>query len=147
MIPLDVESFLTASEEQDIVDAIKLAEKNTSGEIRVHIENTCNAHLEERALEVFSVLKMHNTKNRNGVLIYVAVDDHKFSIYGDQGINKVVPNKFWDETKDIIQKHFRNGNFKQGLVDGIIHAGEQLKAHFPIEDDDTNELTNTISKG
>ena len=113
---LDVESFLTASEEQDIVDAIKLAEKNTSGELRVHIENTCNAHLEERALEVFSVLKMHNTKNRNGVLIYVAVDDHKFSIYGDQGINKVVPDNFWGETKDIIQKHFRNGNFKQGLV-------------------------------
>ena len=147
MIPLDVESFLTANEEQDIVDAIKLAEKNTSGELRVHIENTCNAHLEERALEVFSVLKMHNTKNRNGVLIYVAVDDHKFSIYGDQGINKVVPDNFWGETKDIIQKHFRNGNFKQGLVDGIIHAGEALKAHFPIEDDDTNELTNTISKG
>ena len=67
---------------------------------------------------------MHNTKNRNGVLIYVAVDDHKFSIYGDQGINKVVPNNFWDETKDIIQNHFRNSNFKQGLVDGIIHAGE-----------------------
>ena len=85
-MPLDVESFLTANEEQDIVDAIKLAEKNTSGEIRVHIENTSKNHVEERALEVFSVLKMHNTKNRNGVLIYVAVDDHKFSIYGDEAV-------------------------------------------------------------
>jgi len=143
----DVERFLTTIEEQEIVEAIRLAENHTSGEIRVHIENTCNADLETRALEVFSILKMNNTKNRNGVLIYVAVCDHKFGIYGDKGINEVVPNNFWTDTKTKIETHFKNGNFKQGLVDGIIHAGHQLKAHFPIEDNDKDELTNTISKG
>ncbi|AUC75428.1 TPM domain-containing protein [Olleya sp. Bg11-27] len=142
-----VESFLTTIEEQAIVDAICVAEDHTSGEIRVHIEKTCNADLESRALEVFSYLKMDNTRDRNGVLIYVAVDDHKFGIYGDEGINKLVPKTFWDDTKTIIENHFKSGHFKQGLVDGILHAGQQLKTHFPIKDDDTNELSNTISKG
>ena len=76
----DVEAFLTTIEEQEIVEAIRIAEKNTSGEIRVHLENTCNTPIELRALEVFSLLKMNNTKQRNGVLIYVAVMDHKFCI-------------------------------------------------------------------
>ncbi|WGD33667.1 TPM domain-containing protein [Olleya sp. YS] len=147
MIPEDVESFLTAIEEQEIVEAIRVAEDHTSGEIRIHIENTCNANVEARALEVFSVLKMHNTRDRNGVLIYVAVNDHKFGIYGDEGINKVVPKNFWDDTKSIIEAHFKNGAFKQGLVDGVLHAGQQLKAHFPVDDFNTNELSNTISKG
>ncbi|WP_028289594.1 TPM domain-containing protein [Olleya sp. ITB9] len=143
----NVESFLSTIEEQEIVAAIRTAEDTTSGEIRVHIENTCNDMLEQRALEVFSVLKMDNTVDRNGVLIYVAVNDHKFSIYGDQGINKLVPDHFWDDTKTVIQNHFKNGQFKQGLVDGILHAGEQLKTHFPIKANDINELPNTISKG
>lgn len=147
MIPEDVESFLSTTEEQEIVEAIRIAEDHTSGEIRVHIENTCNDNLEGRALQVFSVLKMHNTKDRNGVLIYVAVNDHKFGIYGDKGINNLVAKNFWDNTKLIIQNHFKNGQFKQGLVDGILHAGQQLKKHFPVQDNDTNQLTNTISKG
>jgi uncharacterized membrane protein len=142
-----VESFLTTIEEQEIIEAIRLAEDETSGEIRVHIERTCNDNVEACALQVFSVLKMNNTKHRNGVLIYVAVDDHKFSIYGDEGINKVVPKTFWDDTKTVIETHFKNANFKQGLVDGILHAGQQLKKHFPVEDNNTNELSNTISKG
>ena len=142
-----VEAFLTTIQEQEIVEAIRLAEDHTSGEIRVHIENTCNANVETRALEVFSILKMNNTKNRNGVLFYVAVCDHKFGIYGDEGINKLVPKDFWNDTKTIIENHFKTGNFKQGLVDGVLHAGKQLKAHFPFEDNDKDELTNTISKG
>ncbi|MGB6268312.1 MAG: TPM domain-containing protein [Olleya sp.] len=144
---LDVESFLTTIEEQEIVEAIRVAEDHTSGEIRVHIENTCNANVEARALEVFSILKMYNTKDRNGVLIYVAVNDHKFGVYGDEGINNVVPKNFWDDTKTVIESHFKTGNFKQGLVDGVLQAGHQLKAHFPIEDFDRDELSNTISKG
>ncbi|RAJ15201.1 TPM domain-containing protein [Olleya aquimaris] len=147
MVSPDVESFLTAKEEQEIIEAIRVAEDHTSGEIRIHIEDTCKGHLEERALQVFSILKMHNTRDSNGVLIYVAVNDHKFSIYGDECINKVVPNNFWDETKSIIESHFKNGAFKQGLVEGVLHAGQQLKAHFPVDDFNTNELSNTISKG
>ena len=142
-----VEEFLTKDEEQEIIEAIRIAEKNTSGEIRVHIEATTDKDHFERALEVFNLLKMFNTKDENGVLIYVAVEDHKFVIYGDKGINNVVDKDFWDSTKNIMQNHFKNADFKQGLVDGILKAGEELKAHFPWSIDDENELSNEISKG
>jgi len=142
-----IEDFLTTIEEQEVVEAIRLAEKNTSGEIRVHIENTFEGDIEQRTLEVFSILKMHNTKQRNSVLIYVAVQNKAFAIYGDQGINHVVASDFWNHTETVIENHFKSGDFKQGLVDGVLHAGEQLKQHFPISDLDSNELTNQISKG
>ena len=141
------EDFLTPEEEKEIVQAIALAEKNTSGEIRVHIE----AHTEkpplERAQEVFHALGMDNTEAHNGVLFYVGVQDHTFAIIGDQGIDKVVEDDFWDCTKDIVIEHFKNKRFKQGLVEGILRAGERLKHYFPFESDDTNELSNEISKG
>lgn len=142
-----IEDFLTTEEEQEIVEAIRLAELNTSGEIRVHIEKTSNGDATERALEVFHLLKMENTKQQNAVLIYVAVNDKTFVIYGDEGINKVVSSDFWDSTKDVIQSHFKLGDFKQGLVEGILKSGEQLKKYFPYSNLDTNELTNVISKG
>ncbi|WP_452221405.1 TPM domain-containing protein [Lacinutrix salivirga] len=142
-----VEDFLSTIEEQEIVAAINLAEQNTSGEIRVHIEHTSKGKVDKRALEVFSILKMHNTKQSNGVLIYIAVDDKTFAIYGDKGINTVVPNDFWDSTKNEIQTQFKKGNFKQGIVDGVLKIGQQLKTYFPWNPDDTNELSNTISKG
>ena len=141
-----VEDFLTAKEEQEIVQAILDAEKNTSGEIRVHIEaHTRNDHF-NRAKEVFHLLKMDNTKEENGVLIYVAVNDKKFAIYGDRGIDKVVPKNFWDTTRDAIQAHFKNSDFKQGLIDGILKAGKELEEHFPWKHGDANELSNEISK-
>jgi uncharacterized membrane protein len=142
-----IEEFLTANEEQDIVEAIRLAELNTSGEIRVHIENTSKGDVHARALELFYTLKMDNTKLQNGVLIYLAVEDRTFAIYGDKGINNVVGNTFWDSTKNAMQSHFKQGNFKQGLIEGILKSGEQLKKYFPYSDLDTNELTNEISKG
>ena len=142
-----VEAFLTSEEEQDIVEAIRLAELNTSGEIRVHIENTSKGDATHRALEVFHYLKMDNTKLQNGVLIYVAIDDKTFVIYGDEGINKVVPKNFWDSTKDVMQSHFKSGNFKQGIIEGIQKAGEQLESFFPWKHDDIDELSNEISKG
>lgn len=142
-----VEDFLTADEEREIVDAIRLAETNTSGEIRVHIERTTSIAAYDRALEVFHLLKMDNTKLQNGVLIYVAVDDHSFVICGDKGIDTVVPDDFWDCTRDAMQQQFKQGNFKQGLVDGIARAGQQLQQYFPWEHDDTDELSNEISKG
>ena len=142
-----VEDFLTKEEEQEIIAAIRTAESNTSGEIRVHIEKSAKTDAFNRALEVFHLLKMDNTKEQNGVLIYVAVEDHKFVIYGDQGINNVVPKDFWNNTKDIMQTHFKAGDFKQGLIDGILNAGKELEAHFPWNHDDVNELSDDISKG
>lgn len=142
-----VEEFLSAKEEEEVVEAIRMAEKATSGEIRVHIEKS-HGELDifERAMEVFHLLKMDNTKQENGVLIYVAIDDRDFVIYGDKGINEVVPTDFWESTKDAIVAQFKAGNYKQGLIDGILKAGEQLNKHFPWSEDNTNELSNTISR-
>ncbi|UFH47759.1 TPM domain-containing protein [Flavobacterium galactosidilyticum] len=142
-----VEDFLTKEEEQQIVAAICMAEKNTSGEIRVHLEKTTSLDPYDRALEVFHELKMDETELQNGVLIYVAVKDRNFVICGDKGINDLVTYEFWNSTRDVIVSHFKNGNFKQGLIDGITKAGEQLKKYFPYLEGDTNELSNEISKG
>lgn len=142
-----VEDFLTKAEEQEIIAAIGKAEKNTSGEIRVHIEKETSIAAIDRAMEVFRNLNMGNTREQNGVIIYVAVKSHQFAIYGDKGINDKVSDDFWDCTKEVMASHFKNGNFKQGLIDGILSAGEQLKKHFPYQDNDTDELSNEISKG
>lgn len=142
-----VEEFLTAKEEEEIINAIVEAEKNTSGEIRVHIESSAKIDHFSRAQQLFHFLKMDNTKEGNGVLIYVAVDDRKFVIYGGEGIDKVVPKGFWDATKDAIAGHFKKGNFKQGIVEGILMAGKELEAHFPWDHNDVNELNDAISKG
>jgi uncharacterized membrane protein len=142
-----IEKFLSSTEEHAIVEAIRLAEHHTSGEIRVHIEKNSKDDTEHRALEVFHSLKMDNTRLRNAVLIYVAVEDKTFAIYGDKGINTIVSDNFWDDTKEEILFHFKKGDFKQGLIEGITKAGAALKSYFPYTDDDTNELTNEISKG
>ena len=123
-----------------------MAEKNTSGEIRVHLEKKTSLEPIERAREVFQLLKMEQTKDRNGVLIYIAVKSKKFAIFGDDGINAKVATDFWNCTKDIILEHLKAGNNKLALIKGIENAGNQLKKHFPFEDDDTNELPNEITK-
>ena len=140
-----VENFLTKTEEDEIVDAIRQAERRTSGEIRVHLEHTSDLPPFERAKTLFAELKMHNTKAENGVLIYVAVNDKKFAICGDRGIHQKVPDDFWESTKELIQSHFKRGQFKQGLISGIESAGEQLRKFFPWETDDRNELSDEIS--
>ncbi|MEM1337908.1 MAG: TPM domain-containing protein [Bacteroidota bacterium] len=143
----EVEDFLAPHEEQEIVNAILEAEKNTSGEIRVHIEAVAKIDHFSRAQQVFHFLKMDNTKDENGVLIYVAVHDHKFVIYGDRGIDRVVPRGFWDSTRDVIQEHFKKGDFKTGIIQGILKAGKELETHFPWYHGDTNELSDEVSKG
>lgn len=135
-------------EEQLILSAIKAAENNTSGEIRLHIEPRCKTDdTYERAIDLFEELGMTETKDRNGVLIYMAIDDKKFAIIGDEGINDVVPENFWNNTKDLMIEQFKQGKIAQGLVVGIHDAGEQLKAFFPFQKDDTNELPDDISYG
>ena len=139
--------FFTQSQKESIQSAIANAELNTSGEIRVHIDNKCAVAPVEKAIEVFEKLKMHETELRNGVLIYVAVQDHKLAIVGDQGINDAVAHNFWDEIKNNLIESFKKGLYAEGLSDGINAAGMQLKAHFPYQSDDTNELSNEISFG
>ena len=141
------EDFLTPEEEQEIVRAIAEAESNTSGEIRVHLEEHTEKPPFERAKEVFLSLKMHETEKRNGVLFYVGVTDHSFVILGDEGINQVVEADFWECTKDIVIENFKNKAYKKGLVEGILRAGERLKTYFPFHHEDNNELSNEISKG
>ncbi len=141
-----VEKFLSEEEEQEIVTAILEAERNTSGEIRVHIESHTRLDHFERAKAVFHLLKMDNTKDENGVLIYVAVNDRKFVIFGDKGIDKVVPNTFWNTTRDTIAAQFKKGNYKKGIIEGILSAGRELETHFPWNHGDINELSNEVSK-
>jgi len=142
-----VEDFLTSAEEQEIIQAIFTAENETSGEIRVHIEKGDDVDAFKRAQEVFHFLKMDNTQERNAVLIYVAVNHKQFVIYGDKGIDEVVPQNFWEATKNNMQTHFKTGSYKQGLVVGILQAGKELSAHFPWKHGEVNELPNEISKG
>ena len=142
-----VEEFLTAEQEQVLVAAIKDAENNTSGEIRVHIEKTTNEPPMERALEVFRFLKMDETALRNGVLFYVAVESKKFAIIGDEGINNVVPTNFWDAEKELVISYFKKGDFSTGLELAILEVGKNLKKYFPYQSDDLNELSDEISKG
>ena len=142
-----VEDFLSAADEREIVQAILSAEKKTSGEIRVHIESHTQLNHFDRAKEVFYLLKMDNTKDENGVIIYVAVNDRKFAIYGDRGIDKVVPKDFWNTTKDAIAAQFKQADYKAGILDGVRMAGKELETYFPWNRGDTNELSNEISKG
>ncbi|MDQ7917548.1 TPM domain-containing protein [Mesonia sp. MT50] len=140
-------NLITPEDEKEIVSAIQEAEKNTSGEIRVHIEKECKEDVFSRAKNVFEYLKMHETELKNGVLFYVSTIDRRFYILGDQGINKVVTDDFWESTKEVVIAHFKKEQFKQGLVEGILKAGEQLKKFFPYATDDINELSDEISRG
>ena len=143
----NLEDFLTLEQEQAIVQVIRTVERNTSGEIRVHLEKDTSTDTLQRAVEVFHILEMNETEQRNGVLFYVAVIGKKFAIYGDEGINAVVPQNFWQEIKAIMQEYFVQGNFSQGLIEGILKAGEELKRYFPYLQTDRNELSDEISKG
>lgn len=143
---MQVENFLNDEQEQQVVDAICQAELKTSGEIRVHLEKNLKKDPMERAEEVFFLLGMNKTKFKNGVLIYVAVDDHRFAIIGDEGIDKVVPADFWESIKSEVLDEFKKGNHAEGLVKGILHAGEKLKEFFPYDGKDSNELSDQISK-
>jgi len=137
--------FFNSKDEMIILNAIRHAESNTSGEIRVHVEDHCKKEVLERAAQVFDLLKMQNTKLRNGVLFYFAVKDKKFAIIGDAGINEKVPEDFWNDIKETLLNHFKSGEFAKGLSEGIMMAGEQLRAHFEYMEDDINELPDEIS--
>lgn len=140
-----IDAFFTEAEEQRIIAAIQTAEKQTSGEIRVHLEEHSEREAFEEAVRVFEELGMYQTEQRNAALILLLLQDHRFAIVGDEGINKVVPENFWDSTAAAMRSEFQAGNFVEGLEKGIAQLGEQLKAYYSYQDGDINELPDTLS--
>lgn len=138
-------ALFTEKEEEQVRKAVEAAETQTSGEIRVCIEKKCPENPLDRAANYFTKLGMNKTSLRNGVLIYLASEDRKFAIIGDAGINKVVPTNFWDDTKELMLNHFKEGKLAEGLIAGIARAGHELKTYFPAKDGDINELPDDIS--
>ena len=147
--PSNVEKLLTEENKTKIVDAIQRAEKNTSGEVRVHIESKLKKKSStlDRAVEVFEQLNMQETALRNGVLVYVALDDRQFAIIGDQGIHEKVGDTFWDAEKEKMTGYFKEGDVIGGIVYFIDQIGQKLKEFFPYQSDDVNELSDEISTG
>ena len=144
---MNAANFFSKEDKAQIKDAVVKAETNTSGEIRVHIDNHCKEDVMDRAAWWFAKLEMQKTEKRNGVLFYLAVKDHKFAIIGDAGINAVTSDDFWDHIKEKMLGHFTGSEFAEGLKQGILMAGDALKEHFPYQDDDINELSDEISFG
>jgi uncharacterized membrane protein len=137
-------SIFTKKEQELIANAIANAEKATSGEIRIAIDKHCHGSAFERATEYFAELGMDKTAQHNGVLIYLAHEDHKFAIIGDRGIDAVVPDDFWETTQVAMKAHFLSGNIAEGIIAGVSLAGEKLALFFPYQNGDVNELPNDI---
>ena len=144
---MNAEKILTPEKRDKIKAAIKSAEKLTSGEIRLVVEDTCKVDVLDRAAHLFRKLEMHHTKERNGVLIYVSIDDHKFAIIGDAGIHKIVKEDFWNKIKEEMAAHFRKDNISGGIIYAIHEAGKALSHHFPSQKDDRDELSDEIVFG
>jgi len=139
-------NFFSQEQKDAIVKAIQAAEKNTSGEIRVHVEDRCfKKDVMDCALKVFKKLNMHETEQRNGVLFYLTLRSKRFAIVGDEGIDKAVPENFWKDVKNLLAEYYKQELFAEGLIAGIGLAGEKLKAYFPYQEDDVNELPDDIS--
>ena len=141
------EKYFSAEDREDIRLAIMNAELDTSGEIRVHVEDVCRGEPGRRAKKVFCALNMDQTSDRVGVLFYLAVSNRKFSVIADKGIKKAVAKNFWDEVNQILLNNFREDNFAEGLCLAIARTGELLKNHFPRATTDLNELPDDISFG
>jgi len=146
-MPTTAKKFFTPEQQDDILKAVQNAELNTSGEIRVHIENQCKGDVLERSAYLFKKLGMIQTEQRNGVLFYLAIEHRKFAVLGDVGIDAVIPENFWDDVKNIMLENFKMGLFTEGLTKAITLSGIQLKEHFPLQSNDINELPDDVSFG
>ncbi len=140
-------NFFSAEQVKAIESAIKSAEENTSGEIRVHIESRCKGDELLYATKTFLKLQMHKTELRNGILFYLATKDKKFAVVGDEGIHKNVPEGFWDLVRDKMLAQFKQEKFTEGLCEGIAMTGKELKKYFPLSASDKNELSNEVTIG
>ena len=140
--------FLSSDDELAIIQAIQEAEKKTSGEVRVHIEKKCpKKDPIKRAISLFQKLGMHKTDLRNGVIVYVATEDHLLAIWGDEGIHAKVGREFWESTLITLQEDFKTNQIKNGLTKALLDIGEKLQQHFPYQKDDKNELDDSINYG
>ncbi len=137
--------FFSPEQQSQLIQAIREAEKNTSGEIRIHLDKICNGDPYKRAVEIFEKLKMHKTAQRNGVLFYLSIEDHKLAIIGDQGIHEKVPDGFWNEIVELMVQSFKQGQLIEGLTQGLKMTGEQLAIYFPYQKNDQNELSDELS--
>src|SRR5436190_6528657 len=149
LFPFAKKQFFSPEERQRIVEAIKQAEQQTSGEIRVFVESRCSyMDALDRALEIFSKEQMQNTVDRNAVLIYLAIKDRQLAVFGDEGIHKKVGNEYWNKQVQQMITHFNKENFAEGVRQCVLEVGEVLKDHFPYnKDTDKNELPDDIIFG
>ncbi len=147
MNALSAEDLLSTGDLERVREAISRAEARTSGEIRVHLDDTIVDDVMDHAAFVFEELGMFRTQDRNGVLIYVSVAQRRAAVIGDVGIHEKLPNGFWNETLSVILEQFKADRFREGLCMGVERLGEQLRAHFPRMNDDRNELSNEVSIG
>ena len=144
---LTADQFLDTSGRAQVREAIGAAERRTSGELRVHLEDHIEEDVLDHAAYVFEELGMHRTRDRNGVLVYVAVADRQVAVLGDSGINEQVPEGFWTDVVGLLKLHFAAGRHAEGLVEAVHLIGEKLSSFFPLREDDTNELSNEVSIG
>lgn len=138
-------NFFNQQEQSLLIDAIAKAELHTSGEIRLHLENFCLGNEVKAAQKVFTRLKMHQTAERNGVLIYIATLSRKVAIIGDEGIHQKLGAIYWEKLVEKLIQQFKVNKKAEGLADCIVECGEQLGKFFPRNEDDKNELSNSIS--
>lgn len=141
--------FFSKEENDLIVQAIRDAEKETSGEVRVFIENKCRfIDPIDRAKEIFANLKMENTKLRNGVLFYVALKDKQLAIFADSGIHEAVGEQYWKDVVNHILVFFNKENYALGIKECILKIGEALQSYFPYDaTTNKNELPDEIIFG
>ena len=141
---MKAQAYFTEARLSKINASIEAAEMNTSGEIRLYVEDRCKEDVMDHAAFLFSKLEMHKTELRNGVLFYLALQDQKFAILGDGGINSKVDKDFWNHIKEAMVAKFKAGQFSEGLELGISMAGKALAEFFPYQDRDVNELSDEI---
>jgi uncharacterized membrane protein len=144
---ISAEDLLSKGDLERVREAVRNAEARTSGEIRVHLDDTSVDNVLDHAAFIFEELGMHRTQDRNGVLIYVSVAQHRAAVIGDAGIHEKLPHGFWNETLGVILEQFKAERYCEGLCMGVERLGEQLRAHFPRAKDDRNELSDEVSIG
>jgi uncharacterized membrane protein len=143
--PRWVRRFLDEADLDAVSAAIATAEARTSAEIRVHLDVRCPGEALARAALIFERLGMHRTAARNGVLIYVSIEDHKLAVLGDRGIHERVGQTYWDGLVETVIGHFRGQRFREGLVHAVVEVGAALRRHFPRRPDDVDELPDRVS--
>jgi uncharacterized membrane protein len=145
--PIWVLRWFSEGDLAEVSAAIAGAEALTSAEVRVHLDRRCPGDPTARAAAVFEQLEMHQTRERNGVLVYVALDDHRLAVVGDRSIHERVGQPYWERLAATLSAHFAQGRRREGLSAVVHELGRELARHFPRRPDDANELTDQVSVG